>query len=53
VVSQHRGQLLFVFRAQQTRKPATYKAVESRDSYGGTAPERVRQAAAAARERFL
>ncbi len=32
---------------------AVDKAVESRDSYGGTAPERVRQAAAAARERFL
>jgi argininosuccinate lyase len=28
-------------------------AVESRGSYGGTAPQRVRQAAAAARERFL
>jgi len=29
------------------------RAVESRGSYGGTAPQRVRQAAAAARERFL
>jgi argininosuccinate lyase len=32
---------------------AVDKAVESRGSYGGTAPGRVRQAAAAARERFL
>ncbi len=29
------------------------RAVESRTSYGGTAPSRVREAAAAARERFL
>ena len=32
---------------------AVERAVESRTSFGGTAPERVRQAAASARERFL
>ena len=32
---------------------AVESAVESRTSFGGTAPERVRQAVAAARERYL